>query len=204
MSLTVGKGEGRRDGLARRQFGAILIIEVPAPAKGLATFIEQHPVLLAQGAVEELHPVVGVALPAITGVRKCSLSTSVAGMARPAAQLFSWLARRHSSGLCQQSCRPDVLRAEPPVSRANRPAGALIESQVTDAMARLAEGRREGAHGGKEGQHLLAVVAAVVGFGAAPPSGSRPPDPACETSCDRRSTDRQVPGAAPSDWFPLC
>ena len=66
----VGKGEGRRDGLARRQFGAILGIEVPAPPKGLAALIEQHPVLLSQGAVEELHPAVGVASPAIAGGEK--------------------------------------------------------------------------------------------------------------------------------------
>lgn len=44
------------------------------------------------------------------------------------------------------------------------PAGTLIKSQVTDSVARLAKGRCEGAHGGKEGQHLLTVVAAVVGL----------------------------------------
>ena len=44
------------------------------------------------------------------------------------------------------------------------PAGALIEGHVTDAVARLGECRREGAHGGKEGQHLLTMVAAVIGL----------------------------------------
>lgn len=44
------------------------------------------------------------------------------------------------------------------------PGGALIESQVADPVARLGEGGGEGAHGGKEGEHLLAMVAAVVGL----------------------------------------
>ena len=165
LAHLVGKGEGRRDGLARRQFGAVLVIKIPARAKGLAALIEQHPVLLSQGAVEELHPAVGVALPAIAGSEKM-LALHLGGRdgkaRRPAFQLVGeaplvWALPGESVGLM---CFELSLQQAGQIG----PAGALIEGQVTDAVARLGECRCEGAHGGKEGQHLLTMVAAVVGL----------------------------------------
>ncbi len=161
----IGKGEGRRDGLTLRQPGAVLGIEVPVSAKGLAVLIEQHPVLFAQGAVEELHPAVGVALPAIAGGEKM-LALHLGGRDGQARRPAFQLAGEAPLIRALPGEAVSLMRFELGSQQAGQvgPAGALIESQVTDAMARLAEGRREGAHGGKEGQHLLAMVAAVVGL----------------------------------------
>ena len=165
LAHLVGKGEGFRDRLALRQFGAVLVIKIPAPAKGLAALIEQHLVLLSQGAVEELHPAVGVALPAIAGSEKM-LALHLGGRdgkaRRPAFQLAGEapLVRALPGKAAGLMCFELSLQQAGQVG----PAGTLIEGQVTDAVARLGEGCCEGAHGGKEGQHLLAMVAAVVGL----------------------------------------
>lgn len=107
-------------------------------------------------------------------------------------------------GSARRSCRPDALRAGPPASWASRASGRSHRGSGNRRDGPPCRGpprrrawrqRRPAPSGGGGGSSRS--------LGAAPPSGSRPPDPACETSCDRRSTDRQVPGAAPSDWFPI-
>ncbi len=140
LAHLVGKGEGRRDRLARRQFGAVLVIKIPAPAKGLAALIEQHLILLSQGAVEELHPAVGVALPAITGGEKM-LALHLGGRygkaRRPAFQLVGEapLIRALPGKAAGLMCFELSLQQAGQI----RPAGALIKGQVTDAVARLGE-----------------------------------------------------------------
>ncbi|VXA84398.1 hypothetical protein AERO8C_170071 [Aeromonas veronii] len=165
LAHLVGKGEGSRDWLARRQFGAVLVIKIPAPAKGLAALIEQHLVLLSQGAVEELHPAVGVALPAITGGEKM-LALHLGGRDGKASGPAFQLAGEAPLVRALPGKAVGLMCFELSFQQAGQvgPAGALIQGQVTDAVVCFPECRREGAHGGKEGQHLLAMVAAVVGL----------------------------------------
>ena len=165
LAHLVGKGEGFRDRLTLRQLGAVLVIEVPAPAKGLAVLIEQHLILLSQGAVEELHPAVGVTLPAIAGSEKMfalHLGSRDGNTRRPAFQL----AGEAPLVRALPGKAVGLMRRDLGCQQAGQvgPAGTLIKSQVTDSVARLAKGRREGAHGGKEGKHFLTMVVAVVGL----------------------------------------
>jgi len=161
----VGKQERGRNGLALGQFGPVFAVKVPAPAKGLAPFIEQHTILLAQSAVEKLHPAVGIALPAIP---RCEEMFAVDLMGRhgePRGPLFKLRGQ------------PPLIRALPGKAaglvvdnlgieqgRQVRPVPGFIQGEIADSVTRLGEGRGEGAHGGEKGQHLLTMVAAVVGL----------------------------------------
>ncbi|MNX78365.1 hypothetical protein D3C86_1099510 [compost metagenome] len=159
----VGKGEGCRYGLALRQSGAVLAVKVPAPAKGLAIFIKQHLVLLSQGAVEELHPAVGVAPPAIPGGEKM-LAVHFAGRDGKTCGPLGKLAGKAPLVRALPGKALGLMVGDLGRQQAGQigPGGALVQGQVADPVARLGEGGGEGAHGGKEGQHLLAMVAAVV------------------------------------------